>query len=190
MKIQRYRFNRASGQIYRIHESPFRLEELGERLDTIILHATPPVRGEPFANMSEQDWIGLCFLDPEFNWSFTLLNSGKSQALNSFLNYAAECELSSVLTRISLIPQTSRRGDRWFAYAFDSLPLPEVKLSQILKCHRDLPLIDPAVDLEFPPANRDELLFRISHQETVRETTKTFDREDIETRSQFVIWWN
>jgi hypothetical protein len=67
MIVTRYRLNRASGQIYRVHESLFKLEETGETLDAIILHATPPVRGEPFPNMPEQDWVGLCFLDAEFS---------------------------------------------------------------------------------------------------------------------------
>ncbi|MEQ8464199.1 hypothetical protein [Coleofasciculus sp. E1-EBD-02] len=190
MQIQRYRLNRASGHIYRVMESPFRLEDVGESLDMIILHATPPVRGEPFPNMPEQDWIGLCFLNAELNWSFTLLNSGKSNALSSFLHYTTEREISSVLTKVTLIPQTSRRGNHWFGYAFEALPLPDVNLPQLLKRHSTLPLIDPTVDLEFPPANWDELLLRLNSQAiaTQKMNSLSYDTEDLETRSKFVIW--
>ncbi|HAG84757.1 MAG TPA: hypothetical protein DCL61_27290 [Cyanobacteria bacterium UBA12227] len=189
MEIQRYRLNRSSGLIYRIIEYPFRLEEVGEALDIIILHATPPVRGQPFANMPEQDWIGLCFLDPELNWAFTLLNSGKSQALRSFLNYTNKHELSSVTTRISLISQTSHRGTQWFSYTFEAFPLPNINVSEIFNHHYEYPLIDPTVNLEFPPANRDEILSRIISQQTpIDNTHEIFDMEDIETRSKFLIW--
>ena len=61
----RYRFNRASGKVYR--ESPTGLVELSESLDIIILHATPAVYGQPFPNLMAQDWINLCFLDPLIN---------------------------------------------------------------------------------------------------------------------------
>ena len=160
MQIRRYRFNRASGKIYR--ESLQNLIEVSDHLDTIILYATPSVYGQPFQAMPAQDWISLCFLDNEFNWSFALLNSGQSDALRPFLNYQTQQKnLSNQITRINLVPQSSRSGRHWYAYAFEALPLPpEVNPTEIRQNHPELPLIDPTINLDFPEPELEQLVQR------------------------------
>lgn len=181
MKIRRYRFNRATGKIYQ--KSYSSSLEIPDYLDAVILHATPPVYGQPFPNQPAQDWINLCFLDRELSWSFALLNSGQSDALRPFLNYQTQQkDLFNYLTRISLVPQRSRSGNHWYAYAFEALPLPDkVNLLETLNCHSKLPLIDPNISLDFPEPelNLPQLKTLISPQIEVKLS---------DTRSTFLNW--
>ena len=178
----RYRFNRASGKIYR--ENSTGLVELSESLDTIILHATPVVYGQPFPNLMAQDWINLCFLDPQMNWSFALLNSGQSDALRPFLNYQIQQgqNLFNQLTRITLIPQTSRLGRRWYTYSFEAHPLPVgINLLQILQKNSHFPLIDPTIDLSFPEPKLDFLNF-------TSPPPPQFSIQLVDQRTPFLSW--
>ena len=182
MKIRRYRFNRSTGKIY--PESYSSLIEIPDYLDAVILHATPPVYGQPFPNQPAQNWINLCFLDRELSWSFALLNSGQSEALRPFLNYQTQQkDLLNYLTRISLVPQRSRSGNHWYAYAFEALPLPDrVNPLETLHCHSELPLIDPNISLDFPEpeVNFQQLKTLISPQIEVKLS---------DTRSSFLNWY-
>lgn len=182
MKIRRYRFNRATGKIYQVSYSG--LIEIPDYLDVIILHATPSVYGTPYQNQPAQDWISLCFLDRELFWSFALLNSGQSDALRPFLNYKKQYnDLFNYLTRITLVPQHSRSGRHWFAYEFESLPLPDqVNPTEFLINHPELPLIDPNNELNFPEPEID------------RQLLKTLSSPQVEvrlsdTRSTFLNWY-
>ncbi|WP_190462396.1 hypothetical protein [Planktothrix sp. FACHB-1355] len=182
MKNRRYRFNRATGKIYQ--ESYSSLIEIPDYLDAVILHATPPVYGQPFPNQPAQNWINLCFLDRELSWSFALLNSGQSEALRPFLNYKTQQkDLLNYLTRISLVPQRSRSGNHWYAYAFEALPLPDrVNPLEILHGHSGLPLIDPNISLDFPEPESD------------LQQLKTLNSPQVEvkfsdSRSNFLNWY-
>ncbi len=181
MKTRRYRFNRSTGKIYQ--ESYSSLIEVPDYLDAIILHATPPVYGQPFPNMPSQDWISLCFLDCELSWSFALLNSGQSDALRPFLNYKTQQkDLLNKLTRITLVPQSSRSGRHWYAYAFEALPLPDrVNPLETLYSHSELPLIDPNIELKFPAPQLDrQLLKTINYPQ--------FEVKLSDMRTTFITW--
>lgn len=153
-------------------------------MDAVILHATPPVYGQPFPNQPAQDWINLCFLDREFSWSFALLNSGQSDALRPFLNYQTQQkDLLNHLTRITLVPQTSRSGKHWFAYAFEALPLPaQANPIETLHCHPELPLIDPNISLDFPEPEIDLQLLKALNSPQVEVRLS-------DTRSTFLNWY-
>lgn len=186
MEIQHYRFNRADGMIYR--EVGRGIQPINTRyLDAIILHATPPVFGQPFPNMSPQDWIGLCFLDFNLDWSYALLSSGKSNALRSFLNYRQNLEypLNSVITRITLDEQSSSFGNTWFMYEFDSLSLPDDFDGKAYLENVNYPLIDAHVKLPFPdPPSLDE----IRNQFPSIISSKPDKQGIIDLRTQFIIW--
>jgi hypothetical protein len=72
----------------------------------IILGASQPVYGKPFAHLPAQNWVQITFLDMQSNWCYALLNSGATDALNPWLKYRNQIEsqgleLCSVITTIS-----------------------------------------------------------------------------------------
>jgi hypothetical protein len=104
MELRRYRFNRKTGKIYL--DVGNQLSEIGSTLRIIILWASKPVFGKPFAHLSAQYWVQITFLDMQSNWCYALLNSGATDALNSWLQYRkqieSELELCGVVTTIRL----------------------------------------------------------------------------------------
>lgn len=172
MKIARYRLNRKSGLIYRTLNNSSYLEKIGNTLTGIILHATPITFGEPFPHMPPQEWIGLCFIDFQYNWAYALLNSGKSNALAPFLRYRNSVKnLANVVTKITLSPQRSKNGSLWYSYAFAAQPLSDQRVTEILLNLPALPLIDPEVNLDFP-----------------KPSEPILDSLEPDERTKFIIW--
>ncbi|MBS9396031.1 MAG: hypothetical protein HEQ30_23930 [Dolichospermum sp. OL01] len=106
MELRRYRFNRKTGKVYL--EVGKELSDIGATLKMIILWASQPVYGKPFAHLPAQNWVQITFLDMQSNWCYALLNSGATDALNPWLEYRNQIEsqgleLCSVITTISLI---------------------------------------------------------------------------------------
>jgi hypothetical protein len=104
MELRRYRFNRKTGKVYL--EVGKELSDIGATLKMIILGASQPVYGKPFAHLPAQNWVQITFLDMQSNWCYALLNSGATDALNPWLKYRNQIEsqgleLCSVITTIS-----------------------------------------------------------------------------------------
>jgi hypothetical protein len=103
MELRRYRFNRKVGKIYL--EVGNQLSEIGSILKMIILWASTPIFGKPFAHLPAQNWVQITFLDMQGNWCYALLNSGTTDALNPWLQYRkqveSKLELCGVITTIS-----------------------------------------------------------------------------------------
>ena len=105
MELRRYRFNRKVGKVYL--EVGKELSDIGATLKMIILWASAPIFGKPFAHLSAQNWVQITFLDMQGNWCYALLNNGTTDALNPWLQYRkqveSELELCGVITTISLV---------------------------------------------------------------------------------------
>jgi hypothetical protein len=177
MKQIQYRLNRAEGKIFAYNQG--QLTEIGDSLKTIILHATESMYGDPFEQNRSQDWIQLCFLDPDLNWCHTLLNSGNSGALSAWIGYQHQLKkqgknLWDVTTTISFSARiNSYTGYSWYYYNFEQSPLPDnINLTKILKVNRHLHLVDPSINLNFPNLNKHPLL-----------SSNTVDE-----RAKFVCW--
>jgi hypothetical protein len=103
MELRRYRFNRKTGKVYL--EVGKELSDIGATLKMIILWASQPVYGKPFAHLPAQNWVQITFLDMQSNWCYALLNNGTIDALNPWLQYRkqveSELELCGVITTIS-----------------------------------------------------------------------------------------
>lgn len=187
MRIQHYRFNRSQGLIYR--EVGQQIQPINEQhLDAIILHATPPIIGRPFSNMLQQEWIGLCFLDSNLDWSYALLSSGNSNALRSFLDYRQNLKapLNSVTTRITLDEQNSRTGHTWFMYDFEALNLPYGFDGKTYLENINYPLVDTRLELPFsPPPSLNEIRNQFP---SVISSKPSFKQGSTDLRTQFIIW--
>lgn len=177
MKQIQYRFNRANGKIFQCQRA--HLQEIGESLDTIILHATEPIFGDPFEQNRSQEWVQLCFLDHHLNWCYAMLNSGNSGALNNWYFYQQKLEkahqnLWEVTTKISLIQTSSSYNDNiWYYYDFENKPLsPDINIPKILKTNRHLPLVDTSLNLNF----------------TIPDHHPLLSLNNIDERAKFVCW--
>jgi hypothetical protein len=177
MKQIQYRLNRASGKIVTYQGG--QLREIGDSLKTIILHATESVYGDPFEQNRSQDWVQLCFLDPDLNWGHTLLNSGNSGALSTWISYQHQLKkegknLWDVTTTISFSERiSSYNGNSWYYYQFEQSALPDqINLLKILREHRHLPLVEAPDNLNFTNLNKHPLL-----------SSNTVDE-----RAKFVSW--
>ncbi|MBO1052990.1 MAG: hypothetical protein HEQ25_13635 [Dolichospermum sp. DET73] len=118
MELRRYRFNRKVGKVYL--EVGNQLSEIGSTLKMIILWASAPIFGKPFAHLSAQNWVQITFLDMQGNWCYALLNNGTIDALNPWLQYRkqveSELELCGVITTISLVKFEEQ--SEFFEYSF------------------------------------------------------------------------
>jgi hypothetical protein len=106
MKLKRYRFNRKYGRVYL--EKKNGLVDVGDSLKVILLWASTPTWGKPFAHMPAQLWVQLCFLDQSGDWCYSVLNNGTTNALYPWTEYrknieSAKLELFEVITTISLV---------------------------------------------------------------------------------------
>ena len=121
MKTKHYRFNRKNGTIFLESESG--LTPIGSSMRTIILFATEPTHGKPFVHLPAQDWVQLCFIDPQGNWSYGVLNSGITNALLPWIQYRGFIEsnhfqLNGIVTTIGFYQEP---GNDWFDYEFKGL---------------------------------------------------------------------
>ncbi|MBD2629675.1 hypothetical protein [Trichormus variabilis] len=122
MELRRYRFNRKVGKVYL--EVGNQLSEIGSTLKMIILWASAPVFGKPFAHLPAQYWVQITFLDIHSHWCYALLNSGATDALYPWFEYRKQIELQglelcAVITTISLI---SIEGEhQCFDYSFSGI---------------------------------------------------------------------
>ncbi|MDM3858108.1 MAG: hypothetical protein PT120_25260 [Aphanizomenon gracile PMC649.10] len=121
MELRRYRFNRKVGKVYL--EVGNQLSEIRSTLKMIILWASAPVFGKPFAHLPAQNWVQITFLDMQGNWCYALLNNGITDALNPWLQYRkqveAELELCGVITTISLVKFEEQ--SEFFDYSFSGV---------------------------------------------------------------------
>lgn len=123
MKLQRYRFNRKFGMIYKESQTN-QLIEVGSSMSVIILWASEKVFGQPFTHLPAQDWIQLTFLDSQGDWCYALLNSGSTNALYPWIQYRKQIELRShqlfeILTTISF--DSTESDNQWFDYSFSGV---------------------------------------------------------------------
>jgi hypothetical protein len=121
MELRRYRFNRKVGKVYL--EVGNQLSEIGSTLKMIVLWASEPVFGKPFAHLSAQNWVQITFLDMQGNWCYALFNNGITNALNPWLQYRkqveSELELCGVITTISLVKFEEQ--NEFFDYSFSGV---------------------------------------------------------------------
>lgn len=152
MKLQRYRFNRKFGIIYKESQNN-QLIEIGSSMSVIILWASEKVFGQPFPNLPAQDWIQLTFLDPQGNWCYAVLNSGTTNALYPWIKYRQEIEKKShelfdILTTISF--ESTESDNQWFDYSFSGMkgkPGLGERMRSLIKQSK-FPLVD--IDLNLP----------------------------------------
>lgn len=160
MKLQRYRFNRKFGMIYRESQNN-QLIEIGRQMQVIILWASEPVHGQPFPHLPAQDWIQLTFLDPQGNWCYAVMNSGTTNSLYPWIQYRKQIELRSscgdatrshelfeVLTTISF--DSTESDNQWFDYSFsgrNGKPGLGERMRSLIKQSK-FPLVD--IDLNLP----------------------------------------
>ena len=151
MKQAKYRFNRKEGKIYR--ELADELFDNGNSMKMIILSASNPVYGKPFPNIPPQLWVQLTFMDEYSNWSYALLNDGKTSALSQWLAYRQEIEVNQKLALCDVITTLSFEliddERQWFDYNFSgSLGKPGLgdRMRSLIKEKTNHPLILP-IDL-------------------------------------------
>lgn len=125
MELKRYRFNRKVGKIYlESPESPTGLKEVGSEMQAIILWASEPAFGKPFAHLPAQDWIQLCLLDRQGDWCYALLNSGSTNSLWPWIQYRqgierACLETYEIVTTIGF--ESADSENQWFDYKFSGV---------------------------------------------------------------------
>lgn len=174
----RYRLNRAEGKIYR--QAGGNLLSVGESLDAILLYATEPIWGTPYPEGQEQHWVQLCFLDPHFNWSYALLNSGKSNALNGFFDYQQQLQLAQkslweVTTTIRFLPQETNARRCWYHYQFtEGEGLTATELQNRLNAYPKefYSLLDRSLNLPLPPEPEHPVI----------------QVDEIDERASFLVW--
>jgi len=152
--VSKYRTNRKSGLISK--ETNQGLETIGDSLDLIILHWTPPTLAAAFGQ-SEQEWVSLCFLDPAGDWSYLLLNSGKTQGLSYFLAFvdSLASPYYQYQVQLQLTPRLSSGGNiLYYYYDFAMvrkfLSAEEIRFVESLLVSPPFPLIMPDCDIPFP----------------------------------------
>jgi hypothetical protein len=150
MELRRYRFNRKTGKVYL--EVGKELSDISATLKMIILWASQPVYGKPFAHLPAQNWVQITFLDMQSNWCYALLNSGTTDALNPWLEYRNQIEsqgleLCSVITTISLISFECEH--ECFDYSFSGVRGKQGIESRMKSVINSSPyaLIDPVMNL-------------------------------------------
>ncbi|MFB2891949.1 hypothetical protein ACE1CI_03280 [Aerosakkonemataceae cyanobacterium BLCC-F50] len=152
MKLQRYRFNRKVGIIYKESQTN-QLIEIGRQMQVIILWASEPVFGQPFPHLPAQDWIQLTFLDHQGDWCYAVLNSGTTNSLYPWIQYRREIykrshQLFEILTTISF--DSTESDNQWFDYSFsgkNGKPGLGERMRSLIK-QSTFPLVD--IDLNLP----------------------------------------
>ncbi|HLO88781.1 MAG TPA: hypothetical protein VK203_27755 [Nostocaceae cyanobacterium] len=120
MEFQKYRFNRKDGIIYL--ENANQLIPQDSQMQMIILSASKPEWKSMFGG-SPTWWIQLIFTNTQGQMAYAWLNSGTTNALETFLSYRANIEQSGkvlyeVITTFSLV-----QGDGdFFDYHFTGVP--------------------------------------------------------------------
>lgn len=123
MQIRHYRLNRKDGILYR--EVGDVLEPVGDSLRVILLHATATFYAKLFDHMPPQHWVQLCFLDPEGNWSYALLNDGTTRALRPWLLFRQWLDTQPQSGRGSIATLGFEAVDarcQWYDYRFSGKP--------------------------------------------------------------------
>lgn len=116
--LQQYSSDRKAGTINRrVGGNP---EPVGATLDMVILEHYGPFTADLFAQDKEDTWISLGFVDPSNIVSVMLLNSGTTESIRAWIEFAASLnfysvEIEEVITTISFRPFKSGRGN---AYKF------------------------------------------------------------------------
>lgn len=153
--MRKYRINRSlDGGGIRVDGSP----DTVEAIKGVLMYHTPPTVCNPFnSQYGEDEWIALSFIDLTFEepeWAYTILNKGKSNALEGFTVYTLGADPFNNVFTLRLRDTHSRDFTRkWLTYSFTHQPLNynlTTLLTEVIKKNSSLPLIDPQIRASFP----------------------------------------
>jgi hypothetical protein len=157
--MRKYRINRSNtGGGIKIDGSP----EVIETIRGVLIHHTPPTQCNPYDTQYGDDiWVAISFIDLTLgkpDWAFTIMNKGKSNALQNFDRYVNGSDPFNNIFNLSLRETSNMDSSkRWYTYSFTQEPLSlriSDLLAEVLKVNNSLPLIEPQIAAHFPEPPR------------------------------------